>query len=217
MTYWYKAANTLIDDTKLRIVSAKLKISHCETVATFHSLLERCSKDSDENFTEDLQDLIEEIDLQLGISNAQNILKEFQSRNIIDGTKLLKWNEHQANTSTQRVKEWRAKKQNETLRNVTVTDVTQTRLEKNRIDKTIIEQLKQKYLALDIIQQQETFEDYCKANGKTYKDYNAAFRNWCKRAETYRLNNTNKQTGGFGNGSSETEAQRRQRLANVGK
>ena len=38
---------------------------------------------------------------------------------------------------------------------------------------------------LDPAYQLRSFRDYCQANGKTYKDWDAAFRNWLNRAKTY--------------------------------
>lgn len=88
---------------------------------------------------------------------------------------------------------------------------------KSKIDSPTIETLKQKYPLLDIKQQEEQFTNYCKAEGKKYKDYNAAFRNWCQRAEGYRVKDAHKQGNRQSNGRPETEAQRRKRLEDAGK
>jgi hypothetical protein len=117
---------------KLRLISHKLKIPHAETVATFHSLLTRCSKMESDDLSDYLDDLPDEINLQLGIASAGVILEAFVGKVISDGGKLLKWREYQANISTGRVREWREKKRNETLQNVTATDVTQSRVEERR-------------------------------------------------------------------------------------
>lgn len=128
---WYKTSNDLIDKPKLRLISQKLSIPHAVTIATFHALLTRCSKKQSDSIDLGLEELAEEINLQLGILNSLEILIAFENKVIKDG-KVLDWHEFQGSTSTERVKEWRKKKKDETLQNVAVTDVTQIRGEEKR-------------------------------------------------------------------------------------
>lgn len=147
---WYKASNQIIDNSTLRLVSKFAGVKHCETVATFHSLLERCAKNNSEIFA-DFDFYKDEISLQLDIKkeSVEAIFKALEKFNIVQEEVLLLWQGYQAPTSTARVQKHRKKKkeeeeksnvtkQNETLhetlrnaRNVSETDVTKKRKEKN--------------------------------------------------------------------------------------
>ena len=54
----------------------------------------------------------------------------------------------------------------------------------NSIDKNFIEELQLKHLDVDVKCEFDKFKDYLSANGKTYKDYRAAFRNWLRSSYT---------------------------------
>ena len=41
-------------------------------------------------------------------------------------------------------------------------------------------------LGVDLKREEEHFRDYCLANGKTYKDWNAGFRTWLRNAKTFK-------------------------------
>ena len=55
--------------------------------------------------------------------------------------------------------------------------------------KEVLEGLRIKYPTLDIDTEYEKFSDYKIANGKRYKNQNAAFRNWCRNAVEYQAKN----------------------------
>ncbi len=48
------------------------------------------------------------------------------------------------------------------------------------IDKEFLNELQLKNLSIDVKDQFDRFKDFLSANGKSYKDYRAAFRNWIK-------------------------------------
>ncbi len=136
---WYKASNNLISDSELKLISHKAGVKHYVTVVTFHSLLERCSRNGSSIFPSG-DTLAEEISIELGIdaSEIDTCLSWLERHKKIKGNMLVNWEIYQESTSTQRVREWRERKANETLHNVSnvsVTDVTQRRGEENRVDK----------------------------------------------------------------------------------
>lgn len=51
----------------------------------------------------------------------------------------------------------------------------------NTVTSEFINSLKSKYPNVDITNEWEKLQDYCKATGKSYKDYQAALRNWVRR------------------------------------
>lgn len=136
---WYKTSNNLIDDSKLKLVSYKSNVPHYVTIVTFHSLLERCSKNNSNCFG-DLSTIVDEIALQCSLDalNVSRCINGLTLHGLIQDNLLTQWDSHQANTSTIRVKEWR-KKRNETLQSVAATDVTQIRGEENREEENRIE------------------------------------------------------------------------------
>ena len=48
------------------------------------------------------------------------------------------------------------------------------------IDKEFLKELQMKNLDVDVTEEFQKFKDYLSANGKSYKDYKAGFRNWVK-------------------------------------
>lgn len=58
----------------------------------------------------------------------------------------------------------------------------------NKID---ICALKEKFKNIDVDLEFEKFTDYCRSKGKRYKNKTAAFRNWCRNAEQYKLEKQN--------------------------
>jgi len=49
-----------------------------------------------------------------------------------------------------------------------------------KIDTIPIEQLQEEFIDVDVEGEYKKFCDYCEANGKRYKNYHAAFRNWLR-------------------------------------
>lgn len=43
----------------------------------------------------------------------------------------------------------------------------------------------EKFKKIDVVSEFEKFEDFIKSTGRTYKDYRAAFRNWCRNATAW--------------------------------
>jgi hypothetical protein len=135
---WYKASNNLISDSELKLISHKAGVKHYVTVVTFHSLLERCSRNGSSIFTNS-DTLADEISIESGIeaNEIESCLSWLEKHKKIKGNMLVNWEIYQESTSTQRVREWRERKANETLHNVTnvsVTNVTQRRGEENRVE-----------------------------------------------------------------------------------
>jgi len=60
-----------------------------------------------------------------------------------------------------------------------------------------IEMLRQKYLTLNMEDEYEKFIDYGKAKGKKYKDYDAAFRTWCRTALKFQQNEQQQGSGEY--------------------
>jgi hypothetical protein len=54
----------------------------------------------------------------------------------------------------------------------------------NSIDKIFLEELQDQHLDVDVKAEFLKFKDYLSANGKTYKDYRAGFRNWIRNDYT---------------------------------
>jgi hypothetical protein len=60
-----------------------------------------------------------------------------------------------------------------------------------------VQQLREKFPKLSIEDESEKFQDYHRSKGSTFVDWEAAFRNWCRNAEKYRLQNTGEKAGGW--------------------
>lgn len=137
--HWYKASNSLIDDPKLRLISYQSNVPHYVTVTLLHSLLERCSKNNSSIFTTS-KSFIDEVSYQTSLDkkNVERCLSGLESNGIISDNILNNWDKYQSPSSTERVRNWRDKKKNET--NVTVTSVTETNVTQNRIEENRIEE-----------------------------------------------------------------------------
>ena len=61
----------------------------------------------------------------------------------------------------------------------------------------IIRELQDKFPKIQVTDQVDTFLDYHRAKGSKFVDWNAAFRNWIRRAEKYRQENTGEKQGGW--------------------
>ncbi len=65
------------------------------------------------------------------------------------------------------------------------------------INKEYLNELQEKHLDIDVPLQFEKFTNYLSANGKTYKDYRAGFRNWlvsgfCEKTDKIKIERENK-------------------------
>jgi hypothetical protein len=58
-------------------------------------------------------------------------------------------------------------------------------------------QLREKFPKLSIEDEAEKFQDYHRSKGSMFVDWDAAFRNWCRNAEKYRVQNTGEKAGGW--------------------
>ncbi len=136
MSIWYKSSNALIDDSILKLVSKKAGVKHYVTVVTFHSLLERCSKNNASVFGNE-DTIADEISIQteLQAEDVSAVVSLLRTYGKIKDNTLTNWDKYQFNSSSERVRKWREKKKvetNETLQNV---PETQIRIDKIRLDK----------------------------------------------------------------------------------
>jgi DNA-binding transcriptional MocR family regulator len=60
-----------------------------------------------------------------------------------------------------------------------------------------VQQLREKFPKLGLDDEAEKFQDYHRAKGSSFVDWDAAFRNWCRNAEKFRLKAAGMSEDGF--------------------
>jgi len=58
-------------------------------------------------------------------------------------------------------------------------------------------QIREKFPKLRLEDESEKFQDYHRAKGSTFVDWDAAFRNWCRNAEKFRQQSAGEKDGGW--------------------
>lgn len=136
---WYKSDNHTTTDIKLRLVTKKSDARHCETLALWQALLEKCSQGQGDEI-KITPGFYDELEYQLDIP-AEKIkhiytILSFPKSGLMKDSKVLNWEKYQGDSSTQRTREYRERmKQKEQSQNVTERhgdDVTQRRGEEKR-------------------------------------------------------------------------------------